>query len=793
MKRLSKYLAAVLALALLATPVLAAQTVRTTQATLTYSDIAIIVDGKEIIPQDVNGQSTEPFSINGTVYLPIRAISEAIGYDVRWDEAANAVVVTTKTNGAWYSFQNNGVIDITDASMDSYFKEGTALTGVEALLDAGRVYVNNQQVPASANDTDAFVINGFPSLWKTGENTWAYSVHKLYSGTDLTFEEARLGFIQGISKMRGLTMELYSEDGVSADRMETTIKESTLVNSMTINSTSTTITRYDFALATDEDRPDVNEVEFPTKNVDPDLKVGDIALYWYDGSEWHIQRAVAETGILVSGTGEEKFVMNGTAHSDALITRYNLQAANRTSQFLTGHTNLGLTDIPVTMWSTETGFPIGFTRGDGDARTALETAVINARNIGSGYKISADGSDVLTTESWVTQETMDAYVAAINAAEAVLDNSGATNIDLDMAIYNLSSALGSATGRQPSGLLGNAKQGSMPVLASIQETGSTPITDASYDKYFKGTAAEGVKEILNAGKFFVNGFALPATESEFNINLGFITLVKTADGSWSSSVHKGNTSDPTFEEARLKLAEGLTKFAGLYVNLFDDNGDGFADRIETTVKQSVRVDQLIVDGDSVKIDRTNFEVAVKEGAEEVNDVVFPASHVDPTLKAGDVGLYWETPDGFYIDRCASKIGRLTEGTDHGYYVFDGVRYEDIGGVTKYHLAKANRPGQFLEAMRTLGLLGQIDVIAWTVGDYQIASFSNIDSAAVLSQGIAAASAAINTAGASADSLAALSAQIAAANTALANSTSTSADLDRAFYELALAVDALAAA
>lgn len=118
--------------------------------------------------------------------------------------------------------------------MDQYFKEGTALAGVEALLEAGQVYVNNQQVPVSANDTDSFVINGFSSLWKTGENTWAYSVHKLYSGTDLTFEEARLGFIQGISKMRGLTMELYSTDGTSADRMETLIKESTLVNSITV-------------------------------------------------------------------------------------------------------------------------------------------------------------------------------------------------------------------------------------------------------------------------------------------------------------------------------------------------------------------------------------------------------------------------------------------------------------------------------------------------------------------------------------------------------------------------------
>lgn len=74
------------------------------------------------------------------------------------------------------------------------------------------------------------MINDFPSLWKTGESTWAYSVHKLYSADDLSFEAASLGFIQGISKMRGLDVRLYSADGVYADRMEVLIKESTLVS-----------------------------------------------------------------------------------------------------------------------------------------------------------------------------------------------------------------------------------------------------------------------------------------------------------------------------------------------------------------------------------------------------------------------------------------------------------------------------------------------------------------------------------------------------------------------------------
>ena len=198
--------------------------------------------------------------------------------------------------------------EITDASLDRYFREGTSIEGVKALLRAGAVYVNGAAVPGSERGAADFVINDFPSLWKTGESTWAYSVHKLYSAEDLSFEEASLGFIQGISKMRGLDVRLYSADGVYADRMEVLIKESTLVNSMEKTGDTVRIGRYDFALATNEIRPDVNNISFPAANVDPNLRVGDIALYWCENGVWHIQQAVAAAGTLTQGSGEEKFI-----------------------------------------------------------------------------------------------------------------------------------------------------------------------------------------------------------------------------------------------------------------------------------------------------------------------------------------------------------------------------------------------------------------------------------------------------------------------------------------------------
>jgi hypothetical protein len=67
-----------------------------------FADIRIFVDGKQADPRDANGNSAEPFIINGTTYLPVRAVAEALGMEVSWDNASKSVRIlsapaTTKT------------------------------------------------------------------------------------------------------------------------------------------------------------------------------------------------------------------------------------------------------------------------------------------------------------------------------------------------------------------------------------------------------------------------------------------------------------------------------------------------------------------------------------------------------------------------------------------------------------------------------------------------------------------------------------------------------------------------
>jgi|GEM_PF-993018 len=65
-------------------------------AKLFYNNIKIYIDGAEIVPKDAVGNVVEPFIINGTTYLPVRAISNALGKDVEWDGATQSVYIGKK-------------------------------------------------------------------------------------------------------------------------------------------------------------------------------------------------------------------------------------------------------------------------------------------------------------------------------------------------------------------------------------------------------------------------------------------------------------------------------------------------------------------------------------------------------------------------------------------------------------------------------------------------------------------------------------------------------------------------
>ena len=86
-------IALALSLALSISPALAASQDTTIQAA--YRDVTIVADGVPIVPRDASGAPVEPFLYNGTTYLPVRAVADALGVGVAWDQATYTVRLTS--------------------------------------------------------------------------------------------------------------------------------------------------------------------------------------------------------------------------------------------------------------------------------------------------------------------------------------------------------------------------------------------------------------------------------------------------------------------------------------------------------------------------------------------------------------------------------------------------------------------------------------------------------------------------------------------------------------------------
>lgn len=84
-----------LALVLSLAAVPASATTGAQQIQAVYSDIKVLLDDDFLVLTDANGKTVEPFSLNGTTYLPVRAVAGALGLKADWDAANHTVVLTS--------------------------------------------------------------------------------------------------------------------------------------------------------------------------------------------------------------------------------------------------------------------------------------------------------------------------------------------------------------------------------------------------------------------------------------------------------------------------------------------------------------------------------------------------------------------------------------------------------------------------------------------------------------------------------------------------------------------------
>jgi hypothetical protein len=359
--------------------------------------------------------------------------------------------------------ENDGdATKITDAAYDAYFG-GNAVEGVEALLNAGKVYVNGIQVPAAENDIIDYQVNGVSSLYKTSSG-WGFNVHKTTSADNLSFDAARRGFFETITTVRGHVTTLLGDSATGrVNKIDSQSFEVARIAEIIVYNESTTVLRGDFELETTRARPDVDDIVFHSSKFDKEISVGDFALYYYSAAGWTMEKAVYVEGTL-SKNENGFFVINKGKRDEYVriesnVSRYNLIDCNRPTQFFTAYNRLGLTDLSVITWCTPTGHPIGFTYGNkATAKEALSLAIENATAAKDGVTVSADGKDVAKGAMWVAQADSDAYDAAIAKALTVYNNNSTAVQEYDAAVYDLAQALGE-TGENPTGFLGAQGEG----------------------------------------------------------------------------------------------------------------------------------------------------------------------------------------------------------------------------------------------------------------------------------------------------------------------------------------------
>lgn len=727
-----RFLSLALVLVLLTGTVLATNGV--VQKELTYKDIKITLDGEEVIPTDVNGNSTEPFIMNGSTYLPIRALSEALGYNVEWDAETNTIKISSGFAVEGDSVELiNDKIKITDASFNKYFG-GDAAGAVAKLLAEGKCYVNGIQIPATADGLVEYQVNHVPSLYKK-DTGWGYNVHKTTSANNLTFEAARLGFFEAISEVRGHVTELTLDpDTKEVIKIDINSLDVVRVTDIIVYNESTTIVRGDFALETIRVRPDVDHVIFNSAYFDQSVEIGDIAVYWYGPNGWVLKKAVPVVGTLSKADG--KFVVNAGKSDEYVkvesnVSRYNLIDSSRPTQFYTAYTRLGLTDMEVTTWCTDTGHPIGFTTGT-NSKAVLAQAIANAKALKEGVTISETGEGI--TGVWTTQAALDEFDAAIAAAEAVLRNNLSSDTDRDMAMYQLSGAYGEA-GNKPSGFkgsLGNYVEEKPTDPKPVDPKPTTPeaenvkswdnnnveITNAEFDSYFPGTTAkEAVAKLLAEGKCYVNGIKVPATADEteeYQVNQ--VPSLYKKDTGWGYNVHKTTSANNLpFEQARLEFFETITKVRGHKTSLtYDANGN--VERIDTQSYDVFRISYFEDHGGQVdKIMRGEFDLETIRIRPDVESITSVASDkFDDSIEVGDVVVYYYGPDGWVMDKAVAKVGTLSKNENKEFVVNAGKADEYVkveSNVSRYNLIDGSRPSQFFNAYNALGLQ-ELEVTTW---------------------------------------------------------------------------------
>jgi len=270
------------------------------------------------------------------------------------------------------------------------------------------------------------------------------------------------------------------------------------------------------------------------------------------------------------------------------------------------------------------------------------------------------------------------------------------------------------------------------IACIIVKSGKT-ITDDEYKHLYKledgGDIKDSFKTIICNGGYSLNGFILSETPEGFDeeypdgfIVNGSVWLSKQDDGTYM--VDSDIFSD--YYEAAIALNNKISP--GNEICAFDEDGDGFIDRISAYYVEAFIINKVIPYSDGITTFARayindpgkkpyNDEHFTGESGEEIDEKEYDVSH----LKAGDIGLFKYTPYGWDVTKAYEVNGILVDGKENEYYQIDDKKYNDFENFSRNNLIISNRCSELIKAHKYFGFTNNnedLRVSLWFVETYK---------------------------------------------------------------------------
>ncbi len=195
-----------------------------------YVGVQIVVNGTTITPKDANGTIVEPFIVDGTTYLPVRAVAEALGQAVDWDGTTKTVyigekpAVKTDPTPAPKEEISYEITDVIEKIEDSSFGTGKRFSVIVEITNTGNVPIYLDKCTLDYEDNDGHLLqtedflSNVPDIVQPGEKGYFYTNGSFAFDDDVTFDNGcNLVPTLSIAKAKG---ELKRHDVVDVSLYE---------------------------------------------------------------------------------------------------------------------------------------------------------------------------------------------------------------------------------------------------------------------------------------------------------------------------------------------------------------------------------------------------------------------------------------------------------------------------------------------------------------------------------------------------------------------------------------------